>query len=181
MNPAARIKPSWTNVKVRLQEIDKPGLLSLLQDLYAASKDNQAFLHARLSVRGDVLKAYKDVIDRWLWPDGFKRQDTSVSKAKRAITDYKKAVGLAAGLAELSVYFCERAAGFARDAGLQDESFLDALVRMFHQAVLATLSLPVDQQEPFLARIEVVRQFGRELGYGVGDEMDDLMTRHVDS
>lgn len=32
---------------------------TLVQDLYAASKDNQAFLHARPSIGGNPLKRYK--------------------------------------------------------------------------------------------------------------------------
>ena len=87
--------PSWTNVKAKLADLDRAGLLGLVQDLYAASKDNQAFLHARLHLGEDVLKPYKATIDRWLWPDVFKNQDTSVAKAKKAITDYKKASGTA--------------------------------------------------------------------------------------
>jgi hypothetical protein len=31
-----------------------------------------------------LLKPYKAIIDRWLWPDVFKNQDTSVAKAKKA-------------------------------------------------------------------------------------------------
>ncbi len=40
--------PSWTDVKTGLADFDRAGLLGLVQDLYAASKDNQNFLHARL-------------------------------------------------------------------------------------------------------------------------------------
>jgi len=78
-------------------------------------KDNQTFLHARFGLGDDVLKPYKTTIDRWLWPDMFKNQDTSVSKAKKAISDYKKAIGQPEGLAELMVIYCERAAGFSDD------------------------------------------------------------------
>ena len=74
--------PSWSDVKTKLLYFDRAGLLGLLQNLYAANKDNQAFLHARLSLGDDVLKPYKATIDRWLWPDMFKNQDTSVAKAK---------------------------------------------------------------------------------------------------
>ncbi len=35
----------------------------------------------------------RTTVDRWVWPDPFRNQDTSVSKAKQAISDYKKAVG----------------------------------------------------------------------------------------
>jgi len=51
-----RSTPSWSDVKTRLADFDRAGLLGLLQDLYAANKDNQAFLHARLSLGEDVLK-----------------------------------------------------------------------------------------------------------------------------
>ena len=47
---------SWSDVKTKLADFDRAGLLRLLQDLYAANKDNQAFLHARLSLGDDVLK-----------------------------------------------------------------------------------------------------------------------------
>lgn len=41
----------------------------------------------------------------------FKNQDTSVAKAMKAIADYKKASTSADGLAELMVFYCERASG----------------------------------------------------------------------
>lgn len=63
------------------------GLIGLVQVLYAASKDNQIFLHARLALGGDVMKPYKATIDRWLWPDLLRHQDISVTKAKKAIAD----------------------------------------------------------------------------------------------
>ncbi len=102
----------WTDVKAKLAGFDRPGLLGLIQDLYAAHKDNRAFLHARFGLTEDVLEPYKETIDRWLWPDVFRNQDTSVSKAKQAISDYKKAVGEPEGLVELMVFYCERSAGF---------------------------------------------------------------------
>jgi hypothetical protein len=40
--------PSWKVVKQALESFDRAGLLGLVQDLYAANKDNKAFLHARL-------------------------------------------------------------------------------------------------------------------------------------
>jgi len=153
-------------------------LIGLVQDLYAASKDNQAFLHARFGLGDDVLKPYKATIDRWLWPDMFKHQDTSVAKAKKAIADYKKAVGQPEGLAELMVYFCERAVGFSSDVGLQDEGYFDALVRLFGQALKAIDALPTEHRSPLLARLDAVRRLGHNLVYGVGDDMDRLLNEH---
>jgi hypothetical protein len=103
-------KATWTDVKVALANFDRQGLLGLIQDLYAADKDNQAFLHARFGLGADLLKPYKETLDRWLWPD--LHQNASVAKAKQAISSYRKALREPAGLAELMVFYCERAVGF---------------------------------------------------------------------
>ena len=170
--------PSWSDVKSKLVDFDRAGLLGLVQDLYAASKDNQAFLHARFALGDDVLKPYKATVDRWLWPDVFKSQNTSVAKAKKAIADYKKAVGHAEGLAELMVFYCERAAGFCNDVGLQDEGYFDALVRMFEQALKAIASLTDAQRPPLWARLDAVCRISDNFGYGVGDQMGDLLAAY---
>lgn len=176
--PSKKTATTWSDVKAKLIDFDCAGLLGLLQDLYAASKDNQAFLHARFALGSDVLKSYKATIDRWLWPDLFKNQDTSVSKAKKAISDYKKAIGQPEGLAELMVYFCEQAAGFSDDVGLQDEGYFDALVRMFEHALKVIQSLPEDARPALHGRMDAVRRISHNFGYGVGDDMDDLLAEH---
>lgn len=170
--------PSWTDVKDKLTAFDRAGLLGLVQDLYAASKENQAFLHARLRLGEDLLKPYMAAIDRWLWPDVFKNQDTSVAKAKKAIADYKKASGTADGLAELMVFYCERASGFSCDVGLDDEAYLSALVRMFEQASKAVAALPEMQRPALWTRLEIVRDRSHDIGYGVGEDMNALLAEH---
>ena len=173
-----RSKPTWSNVKAKLADFDCPGLIGLVQDLYAASKDNQAFLHARLHLGEDVLKPYKEAIDRWLWPDVFKNQNTSVAKAKKAVADFKKAAGTAEGLAELTVFYCERASGFSCDVGLDDEAYLSALVRVFGQALKAVATLPESQRPALRMRLEMVRDRSHNIGYGVGEDMDALLAEH---
>ena len=169
---------SWSDVKTRLADFDRAGLLGLVQDLYAANKDNQTFLHARLSLGDDVLQAYKAIIDRWLWPDVFKNQDTSVAKAKKPIADYKKAIDQPEGLAELMVFYCERAAGFSNDVGLQDEGYFDALVRMFEQALKTIASLAGAQRQPLWERLCAVHLICRNFGYGVSDDMGDFLAEY---
>src|ERR1700680_2351522 len=112
-----RSQPTWTDVKAKLASLDRIGLMRLIQDLYATHKDNQTFLHTRFGLGEDVLKPYQETLDRWLWPDVLRDQDVSVAKAKQAISSYRKAVGKPAGLAELMVFYCERAAGFSNNVG----------------------------------------------------------------
>ena len=172
-------KPSWTDVKAELASFDRLGLLGLIQDLYTAHKDNQTFLHARLGLGADILKPYKETLDRWLWPDVLRNQDTSVAKAKQAISSYRKAVGEPAGLAELMVFYCERATGFCSDIGYQDDGYFDALVRMFEQALKAIAQLSASDRHALIARLDRVRAFSHNFGYGVGDDIDSLLAKYV--
>jgi hypothetical protein len=171
-------QPTWTHVKAKLSSFDRLGLLGLIQDLYAAHKDNQAFLHARFGLGVDILKPYKETLDRWLWPDALRNQGTSVAKAKQAISSFKKAVGDPAGLAELMVFYCECAAGFCNDVGYQDEAYSDALIRMFEQALKTIAQLSARDRNPLFTRLDRVRVISHNFGYGVGDDMDSLLARH---
>lgn len=153
--------------------------MGLIQDLYAAHKDNQTFLHTRFGLGEDVLKPYKETLDRWLWPDVLRNQDTSLAKAKQAISSYRKAVGEPTGLAELMVSFCENAAGFSNDVGYQDESYFLALVHMFEQALKVTCQLPARDRDALIVRLDRVRTISHNLGFGVGDDMDSLLANYI--
>ena len=137
------------------------------------------FFTPALALGEDVLEPYKQTIDRWLWPDVFRKQDTSVAKAKQAISNYKKAVGEPAGLAELMVFYCERAAGFCSDIGNEDESYFDALVRMFEQALAVANTLPASSRDALVARLDRVRGISQKFGYGVGDDMDFILAKYT--
>ena len=175
----SRSQPRWSDVKAKLAAFDRTALVDLLHHLYAAHKDNQAFLHARFGLDEDALEPYKKNIDRWLWPDPFRNQDTSVSKAKQAISYYKKAVGHPAGLAELMVFFCEQAAGYCQDIGYREEGFFDALVRMFEQALKSASTPPANDRDSLIARLNRVREISHTFGYGVGDDMDYLLAKYA--
>jgi hypothetical protein len=175
----SKSQPMWVDVKTKLASFDRAGLLGLVRDLYAAHKDNRTFLHARLGLGDDNLEPYRHTIDRWLWPDVLRNQDTSVAKAKQAISHYRKAVGEPAGLAELMVFFCERAAGFCSDLGNEDENYFDALVRMFEQALTVANELPANTRTALITRLERVTEISHQFGYGVGDDMDSLLAKHT--
>jgi hypothetical protein len=173
-------QPKWIDVKAKPASFDHIRLLGLIQDLYAAQPDNQTFLHNRFGLVEDVPETYKQTITRWLYPDIFRRQDTtSVAKAKQAIADYKKAVGEPAGVAELMVFFCEQGAGFCNDTGNDDQVYFNALVRMFGQALDSAKTLPDASQAGLIARLDRVRGISHRLSYGVGDEIDLLFAKYT--
>lgn len=174
-----RATSSWIDVKGHLSQFDRAGLVALVQDLYSASKENQAFLHARFNLGDDLLTPYKRTIERWICPDAFKYQTASVSKAKKAISDYRKAVGRPEGLAELMVFYCERAAEFCAGAGFEDDTFFVALVRMYEQALKSSVVLSHDERDRFLERLDAVCRVCNSFGYGVSDDMRVLFAEYV--
>ena len=145
------------------------------EDLYAADKANRVFLHTRFGLGEDVLEPYKEILDRWLWPDIMRNQNTSVAKAKQAVANYQKAIAEPAGLAELTVPYCETAVGFCHSVGYADEAYLGALLQMFEEALAVTGTLPASERKKIRARLGRVCRTSHDFGYGVGDEMDDLL------
>jgi hypothetical protein len=167
--------PTWSDVKSVVSGFDHGAMLALVQSLYAASKDNQTFLHARFGLGPDVLRPYKVTIARWIWPDVYRNQDISISKAKKAIADYKKALGRPPELAELMAFYCEQAVGFCQDIGIDDERYFDALLHMFEQVLTLLPVLEVEQRDQLLARLALLSV---NSGDGVGDTMDELLEQY---
>jgi hypothetical protein len=166
--------PTWADVKALLLTFDRAGLQGLVQDLYAASKDNQAFLHARFGLGPDQLGPYKATISRWINPDPMKNQTLSVSKAKKAIANYNTAIGRPEGLAELSIFFCEEAFSFVEGCSFSDEQYFVALIRMYDRSVSCVLSLPLAERRAYVERLSKLRLRAKRVGWGVENELNDL-------
>jgi hypothetical protein len=166
--------PTWGDVKAALLDFDRAGLRGLVQDLYTASKDNQAFLHARLGLGHDQLQPFKASISRWISPDLMKGHSVSVSKAKKAIADYKKAIGRSDGIAELSIFYCEEAFGFLESYSMEDESYFAALIRMYERSLEIVSSLPPAERMIYLERLDKLRSRGRNVGWGVEEGFNSL-------
>ena len=172
--------PTWNDVKTALMDFDQVGLRGLVQDLYTASKNNQAFLHARLGLGHDPLQPFKASISRWISPDLMKGQPVSVSKAKKAIAGYKKAIGRPDGMAELSIFFCEEAVGFLESCSMDDEKYSAALIRMYGRSLEIVSSLPPAERSTYLERLGRLRSRGKNVGWVVEEEFNSLWYDAVD-
>jgi len=181
MASAKNAKPTWRDVKAELEGFDRTGLLGLIKDLHGASRDNEAFLFARLGLGTDPLQPYRKAISRWICPDVMKGQNVSVAKAKKAISDYKNAIGLPQGVAELSVFYCEEALNLLSWCGMDDEGYYAALVRMFEQALTAVERLPASERASFYERLGPARSAASNLGWGLKDAFDDLWYSRVET
>jgi hypothetical protein len=92
--------PTWSDAKAKLAGFDRAGLIGLVQDLYADSNDNRAFLHARVELGADDPKPCRATIDCGQWTHVLENQDSSIGKAMRVIANRKKTVGQPEGVAK---------------------------------------------------------------------------------
>jgi hypothetical protein len=109
-----------------------------------------------------------------------KAQPISVSKAKKAIADYKKAIGRPAGMAELSIFYCEEALGFLESCSMEDESYFAALIRMYGWSLEIVSSLVPAERTTYLERLDKLRSRGRNVGWLVAEEFNSLWYEAVD-
>jgi hypothetical protein len=164
---------AWSDVKAAVASLGKKQLIKLVSDLYHLSKENRAFLHARFAVGGNTLAPYKKTITTCMYPDVYTNKPIEISKAKKAISSYSKAVGDPLGEAELMTFFVECGTRFTVDFGDIDEAFYDALNRMYRRAVDKVLSLPEKQRGEFQGRLEAIMASSSNIGWGYHDMLCD--------
>ena len=165
--------PIWSHVKSAVVDLDQKQLLKLVADLYRFSKENQAFFHARFGVGDDPLAPYKKTINECMYPDVYRNKPIQISRAKKAISSYSKAVDDPLGEIQLMVFFVECGNNFTVSFGDIDEGFYDALNRMYRRAIQKVLSLPKEQQSGFKERLEKIMTSASGIGWGYHDMLSD--------
>jgi len=169
-------KPTWSDVRSKLADFDRAGLQQLVADLYAFHKDNQSFLHARFELGESPLEAYKQRIQSALAPDISRKRNAiiSVAAAKKAISEYNKAIGDPLGILELRVFWCETAVMFSMEYGYGDIGYLDALALQYSEACAVLSALDEPMLENTIERLTNIRD-DAEMGYGIFDYMADTL------
>ena len=76
------------------------------------------------------------------------------------------------------VFYCERASDFSSTLGFADE--VKALLKMFEAALKVSITLQNELRYALLVRLDDVRSVSHNLGYGVEDEMNIIVTDYED-
>ncbi|MCX5855597.1 MAG: hypothetical protein NTZ24_13685, partial [Deltaproteobacteria bacterium] len=107
-----------------------------------------------------------------LYPD-ILNEPVRIIRAKRAISDYSKAIPDAKGEAELLTCFVECGNKFTLDYGDIDEDFYDSLVEIYGQAIKKVLTLPGNEQGNFRKRLKKIMLSSNGIGWGYHDGLCD--------
>ena len=83
---------SWKDIRAVLNKAGHKDLLNLVGDLYALRKENQDFLRARFLKDASTLVPYKETIEHYISPAEPWKSPVRISLARKAISDYRKAV-----------------------------------------------------------------------------------------
>jgi len=165
--------PTWSDVKATLVNLDKNEILKLVADLYRLSNENKTFLNSRFDVGDNPLGPYKKIIEECMYPDIYSNKQIQVSKAKKAISSYSKAVDDPIGEVELMTYFVECGNKFTVNFGDIDGPFYDALNRMYRRTIKKVLTLSEEQQDEFKNRLEAIMTSSSNIGWGYHDILCD--------
>lgn len=108
-----------------------------------------------------------------MYPDVFRKQPIQISKAKKALSEYRKAVRDVRGEIELMVHFVESGNQFTLEYGDIDEEFYDALLHMYARAIKAIMDLPDSERPALQDRLQEVARSAHGIGWGYYDGLCD--------
>lgn len=171
--PAKRKK--WSDVKTRLEAIDRKGLVSLLRELYNASVANRRFLHSRLTPGSRAIEEFRHLVTDAIYPDPFSKRRVSVRDAAAAIVEYRRATGDAPGTVDLMLTFVEAGTEQAADLGYGDEAYFDALQIRLDAVAKEFDGLPADLRAKVRARLGRIQVRAQDVGWGFGDAVDEVV------
>ena len=174
---ASPTRKGWAEVKTRLETFDRKGLVSLVRDLYEASPANRRFLDSRLVPASDAIEKYRRLVTDAIYPDPFSRRRISVRDAGAVITEYRRSTGDPAGTVDLMLTFVEAGTEQSVDLGYGDDDYFDALENKLKAIVKALDELPATVRATAVARLTHVRDRAKDIGWGYGDFVDDVVGR----
>ncbi len=168
----------WKDIRAVLNTADIKYLLSLVGDLYALRKENQDFLHARFLKDASTLIPYKEAIEHYISPAEPWKNPVKLSLARKAISDYRKAVGDPEGLSELMLYYAECGISFTLEFGDIDEVFYCSVVRVFSDGLKMLEQCEQDVIDRLLPRFKAVVHSTADMGWGFYDSLRDTFEMH---
>lgn len=169
------MKLKVTELKKQLKTFDQKELIQLVADLYKHSKEVQTYLTVQFvgeeAVEQLLEDAKKKIRDEFFPDKGFGK--LGLTKARKAITDFKKVTGDEVKTLELMVYFVELGVDFTNSFGDIDEKFYNTMIKVFDQVI--TLCFKHEEYyRAFTDRLEQIVEDTEGIGWGFHDELADL-------
>lgn len=172
----AKKKSSWVEIKKVLPIKEQKKLLQLLKDLYDLDDRNRRFFESRFCLNTASVSKYKKIISKSLYPDCFDEDyEISLSTARKAISDFKKASDSTQDLLELMVCYVEEGTNCTCDYGDMYEEFYCSLESMFNSTIKLLKKSEVELTQIFLPRLQKVVSKAKNTGWGYYDQISGFL------
>lgn len=176
--PAARNLPravAWTQLRTRLERLSPAELIRLLRDLHGHSAENRRFLEAALLDRRSaaVLDDYRrHILDQFAPTDP--PRPPRLGPARKAIRDYGRATGDAAGAAELMLTYVEAGNAFSRAHGDMRTSYYHSLAAVLRDLAEVLRDTPA-LYAVLAPRLSALRRDSRRVGWTWGGDVAAIL------
>ena len=157
-------------LKKYLQQFTKEQLIEQINELHKKYKEVKDYYSFCLNPdEKKTVEKYKAIIYESFYPKrGFK---LSLSKARKAISDFKKLSPSPAHVADAMVYFVECGVLFTNDFGDIDESFYNSMEGMFKNACVFIQKNHLENL--FKERCKKLMDDSSDIGWGFHDFLSD--------
>ncbi len=166
----------WQKIKSILANKDKTELIKLITDLYSLNTANKNFIYTRYSSINPI-EPYKEIIRQSLYPDIGRNMRLSLSKAKKAISEYRRASNDPKGVLELMVYYVECGNQFTVEYGDVDEPFYYSIESMFTKIIEMLPQFDKTTIDSYLLRLENLVEKAKNIGWGYYDYLVDVLSQ----
>ena len=174
-------KPTWSQLRRTLTELEKPELLDLIQQLYKLNADNKVFLTSRLTSLdpSELAEPYRQIIRAQLNP-ARGEPTLSLRTARKAVTDFCKACDDPAAVVDLMLFYVEQGVACTNRYGDLYESFYASMESMYESA----LELLHESGDPALPdhfrdrAYQIVRDTSGS-GWGFHDQLRELYDSYL--
>lgn len=151
-------------------------LRDLVRELYQLSSSNREFLNARFLKNETSLKDFKKRIREALYPDfDSGKTDISFSKARKAISDFEKATRDSKQTLDLMIYYLEVGKEMMAAFGMDYEAFYNSMESMFRGVATRLKGRDRSLLPVFWDRLKKIERAARNVGYGYGDSLEEMM------
>ena len=166
---------SWRVIRSVLSKASHKDLVGLVGDLYALRAENQYFLHARFVKDGKELAPYKQAIKLSVSPAEPWKHPVKLSLGRKAISEYRKAVGDTEGLAELMLTYAECGVRFTLEFGDIDEPFYNSIVSVYSDGLRTLGRCEPKVVGKLLPLFVDVLRSTEDMGWGFYDALRDAL------
>lgn len=167
----------WNGVRRVLGAWDRPALLGLIKDLYAASEIGRDLVDSRCRPGESddaILEKYRARIVQQFYPargDG----QLKLGEARRAVREYRKATGSIPGTAELLMTYVETGVRFTCEFGDIDEPFYNSIESALDELSGIFWQEDHDLYPRFAQRLAQIETDTDGIGWGFHDYITDVV------